>query len=68
MVGYGNFGKYLFTPLLTRDLWRLSLGLGYQWSESLVTKVEYSFERGELIGGTTRDHEDFFGAEVSFKF
>jgi len=68
LVGSGNFGKYLFTPLLTHDLWRLSLGLGYQWSENLVTKIEYSFERGELIGGAERNHEDFFGAELSFKF
>jgi hypothetical protein len=68
LVGFGNFGKYLFTPLITKDLWRLSLGLGYQWSESLVTKLEYSFERGELVGGGDRDHEDFLGAEISFKF
>jgi len=68
LVGHGDFGKYLFSPLLTRNLWRLSLGLGYQWSENLVTKIEYSFEEGELIGGGNRDREKFFGAEVSFKF
>jgi hypothetical protein len=68
LVGFGNFGKYLFTPLLTENLWRLSLGLGYQWSDNLLTKVEYSFEPGKLVGGGKRDHDDFFGAEVSFKF
>ena len=51
-----------------KKLWRLSLGVGYQWSDNLLTKVEYSFEQGKLVSGGKRDHEDFFGAEVSFKF
>ena len=67
VVGNGNMGGYLFGPL-TRDLWRLSLGLGYRWSENLLVKAEYSFERGRLLDGTTRDDEDLFAAEAAFRF
>jgi hypothetical protein len=66
IVGYGDFGKYFFGPL-TRDLWRLSLGLGYRWSENLVAKVEYTREEGDLVGGAGRDNH-FVGAEIGFKF
>jgi hypothetical protein len=66
IVGYGDFGKYFFGPL-TRDLWRLSLGLGYRWSENLVAKVEYTREEGELASGLDRDNH-FVGAEIGFKF
>jgi len=67
IVGHGDFGKYFFGPL-TKDLWRLSLGLGYRWSENLVAKVEYTIERGELLNGTNRDEHDFVGAEIGFQF
>ena len=67
MVGYGNFGDYFFGPLTT-ELWRLSLGLGYRFSDRLVLKVEYSFERGTEVGGDARNQEDFFGTEAAFKF
>lgn len=67
MVGYGNFGDYFFGPLTT-ELWRLSLGLGYRFSDRLVLKMEYSFERGTEVGGDSRNKEDFFGTEAAFKF
>ena len=67
MVGYGNFGDYFYGPL-TDNLWRLSLGLGYKFSERLVLKAEYSFERGTEVGGAARNREDFFGTEAAFKF
>ena len=67
IVGYGNFGTYFFNTLST-DLWRLSLGLGYRFSRQLVIKAEYSFERGEELDGTLRDHEDFVGTEAAFQF
>jgi hypothetical protein len=67
IVGYGNFGTYFFNTLST-DLWRLSLGLGYRFSRQLVIKAEYSFERGEEVGGAPRDHEDFVGTEAAFQF
>jgi hypothetical protein len=67
MVGYGDFSGFLYGPLTT-DLWRLSLGFGYRFSDQLVLKAEYSFERGEELGGGARSHEDFFGTEAAFKF
>jgi hypothetical protein len=67
IVGFGNFHDYYFTDLST-ELWRLSLGLGYRFSDQLVIKTEYSFERGRETSGEARDHEDFFGTEAVFKF
>jgi hypothetical protein len=67
MVGFGNFGEYFYGPL-TDNLWRLSLGLGYRFSDRLVLKAEYSFERGQEVGGESRNQEDFFGTEAAFKF
>ncbi len=67
MVGYGDFNNYFYGPLTT-DLWRLSIGLGYRFSDQLVLKAEYSFERGEELDGDGRFHEDFFGTEAAFKF
>jgi hypothetical protein len=67
IVGNGNFNDYYFNTL-TAELWRLSLGLGYRFSDQLIVKVEYSFERGNEVGGEARDREDFFGTEAVFKF
>lgn len=67
VVGHGNFGKYFFGPL-TEDLWRLSIGLGYRWNDQLLAKVEYTIERGKTVNGAYRDHHDFLGAEIGFKF
>ena len=53
---------------LTEEIWRLSLGLGYRWSQNLLVKAEYSFERGKELGGKKRNHEDLFGIEAAFKF
>jgi hypothetical protein len=67
MVGLGNFGGYFFGPL-TDNLWRLSLGLGYRFSDRLVLKAEYSLERGTTVNGGKRSDEDFFGTEAAFGF
>ncbi len=67
IVGYGNFNNYFFNTLST-ELWRLSLGFGYRFSDRLVVKAEYSLERGKESGGDSRNHEDFFGTEAAFKF
>jgi len=67
LVGFGNMGEYFFGPLTT-DLWRLSLGLGYRFSDHLALKVEYSFENGKELGGESRENEDFLGTEAAFKF
>lgn len=66
VVGYGDMG-YFFGPLTT-DIWRLSMGGGYRFSDRLVLKVEYSVEQGNEVGGGTRDNENFFGTEAAFKF
>jgi len=67
LVGQGDFGTYYFGPL-TDELWRLSLGVGYRFSENLVVKTEYSVERGNTLSGDSRDHEDMFSAVAAFKF
>jgi hypothetical protein len=66
VLGLGNYGIY--GDDLTTDLWRLSLGLGYRFSNNLLVKTEYSFENGRDLDGGSRDHEDFVGTEAAFKF
>ena len=66
VVGEGNSNDYFSS--LTTGLWRLSLGIGYRFSDRLVIKTEYTFERGRELSGVARDHEDFFGTEAAFKF
>ncbi len=67
ITGHGNWDEYFFGGL-TRDIWRLSLGLGYNFSDNLVAKVEYTIEQGDLTNGERRGHNNFFGAELGFKF
>jgi hypothetical protein len=65
IMGLGN-GDYFSS--LTKDLWRLSLGAGYRFSDQLQLKLEYAIERGKTLSGESRDHEDFLGTEATFKF
>jgi hypothetical protein len=67
IVGNGNTTQYLFGAPTT-DIWRLSLGLGYRWSQNLLLKGEYSLERGKQVNGDHRDHEDLFALEAAFRF
>jgi len=67
LVGNGDFDDYFFDELST-ELWRLSLGVGYRFSDRLIVKAEYSLERGKEVGGDSRDQEDFFGTEAAFRF
>jgi len=67
IVGFGGFDDYFYTSLSTQ-LWRMSMGLGYRFSDRLIIKTEYSLEQGLEADGETRDHEDFFGTEAAFKF
>ena len=62
----GNFNDYFGS--LTTQIWRLSLGLGYRFSDRLVVKAEYAFEHGKLATGDGRNDENFVGTEVVFKF
>jgi hypothetical protein len=66
IVGNGNPGDYFSE--LTTDLWRLSLGIGYRFSDRLIVKTEYSFEGGQQVNGESRNKENFFGTEIGFKF
>jgi hypothetical protein len=66
ILGFGNYGKY--GDDLATELWRLSLGIGYRFSDNLLIKTEYSFEGGRDIDGDSREYEDFFGTEAAFKF
>jgi len=68
IAGHGDKDQYLYSLTLTDELWRLSLGLGYRWSQNFLTKAEYSFERGTEVGGVKREHEDLFAIEAAFKF
>ena len=69
IVGFGDFDAYLFESYrLTKELWRLSLGVGYRVGKHLLFKAEYSFEDGEQLDGTKRDQENFFGMEVAVGF
>ncbi len=68
LVGQGNMGEYLFSPKLTEELRRFSLGFGYRFGPPLVMKLEYSWEWGRTTLGESRDQEDFFGAEVGVRF
>lgn len=67
IMGNGNFRDYFVSNLSTR-LWRLSLGLGYRFSDRLIVKTEYALERGREADGDSRDHEDFIGAQAAFAF
>ncbi|HEX3720967.1 MAG TPA: hypothetical protein VH595_23700 [Verrucomicrobiae bacterium] len=66
--GYSIVGDTTTFGLPTSDLWRLSLGLGYEFSDHLVLKAEYMFEQGRLSTGGTRNHENMVAAEAAFKF
>ncbi len=65
VMGYGS-GAYF--SALNRELWRLSLGLGYRFSSNFILKTEYSFENGQQLDGEARNDENFFGTEAAFKF
>jgi len=67
--GNGDMGEYFFNPsAMAENLWRLSLGFGYRWNRNLVTKLEYTFERGKELNGANRNEEDLFAIEAAFKF
>jgi len=68
IVGNGQFGPYFFNPaLLTDRMWRISLGAGYQFSEHLNVKLEYSLDRRHVVAPRSEDTH-LFAAEVAFSF
>jgi hypothetical protein len=70
LPGNANMDKYYFDPFgpQAEKLWRLSLGLGYQFNRHLLVKAEYSFEQGKEVGGNGRNHVNLFAAEAAFAF
>ncbi|MBS0664800.1 MAG: hypothetical protein JSR48_16150 [Verrucomicrobia bacterium] len=68
LAGWGNAGTFFYRPSLTDELRRLSVGFGYRFGPPLVLKLEYSWENGHMVNGVSRDHEDFFGAQVGVRF
>jgi hypothetical protein len=69
LVANGNMDRYMFdNSLLTKELWRFGVALGYRIGRNFLIKTEYNFERGKLVDDSKRDGEDFFGVEAAFKF
>jgi hypothetical protein len=68
VVGHGQFGPYFFTPALMTDrMLRISVGPGYQFSEHLAVKLEYTLDRRHVIAPRSEDTH-LFAAEVTFGF
>jgi hypothetical protein len=65
---YSIVGDTATFGLPTSDLWRLSLGVGYAFSEHFVLKAEYMFEQGQLSTGGPRNHENMVAVDAAFKF
>lgn len=66
VLGFGAPGTYF--SAVTTELWRLSFGLGYRFSDNFIVKTEYALEGGRDLDGDARNFEDFFGTEAAFKF
>jgi hypothetical protein len=67
IVGNGNFSHYFFQDL-TKDLWRLSAGAGWKFSQNLIVKGEYMFENGKTKTDGPRNHENMVSTELVFRF
>ena len=68
LVGWGNFGTFMFASPPTTYLRRLSAGLGYRLSKPIVLKFEYAWERGRLTNGVERNHENLLSTELALQF
>lgn len=68
IAGHAAWGKYFFGPFQTAEAWRLSLGLGYRFTEDLVFKFEYSLERGTLSNGADRTGMDQIATQAAVRF
>jgi hypothetical protein len=67
LLGHGDYFNYFLSDL-TKDLWRLSIGVGYRWSPNLLLKGEYTFNQGKTTDGEKRTHENLASAELAFRF
>jgi len=66
--GYPVMGDSSEFGVRMNELWRLSLGLGYQFNQHLALKTEYTFEHGMRHDGSSRGHVDMYALEAVFKF
>jgi hypothetical protein len=67
IIGDGDPDVYSLN-ILTENMWRLGVGLGYRWSPNLLFKAEYTWNQGEELGGEDRTHENVIAGEVAFRF
>ena len=68
LEGQGGAAQYFFGNVLTQQLERLSVGLGYRWGDPLLLKVEYSPEWGQTVSAGPRAGENLFSTELGLKF
>jgi len=61
-------GSDMYFGELTKNIWRLSLDIGYRFSNQLVLKAEYSVERGTEPDGNSRNHEDQVALQLAYGF
>lgn len=68
IAGNGDPAIFIGSGILTEELNRLSLGLGYSPAENVITKLEYSFEEGTHSDGSEREDTDQISAELGVRF
>lgn len=69
IVGHRSMGSFFATPpILTERMWRLSVGPGYQFSENLAVKFEYTLERRQITTLPKAYDTHMFAAEIAFSF
>lgn len=69
LAGWGPLGAFFFRPgVLTEQLRRTSVGLGYRFGPPLVLKAEYTWETGRMTTGARRKDGNFFGTELGVRF
>jgi hypothetical protein len=69
IVAYNDFGNYFFNPFaMTDHMWRVSVGSGYQFSDHLNLKLEYTLDRRHQAVTSQTEDQHFLAAEVAFSF
>ncbi|MEM9158318.1 MAG: hypothetical protein AAGB46_04655 [Verrucomicrobiota bacterium] len=68
IAGNGDPAIFIGSGILTEELERLSLGLGYLPAENVIAKLEYSFEEGSQSDGSEREDTDQLSAELGVRF
>lgn len=70
LAGHGDAGNYFYNPFgpRTKDLQRLSLGIGYRFAAPLVWKLEYSWDTGRLASGAKREDENMLSSLLGIRF